>query len=100
MTPRTRRARQIQLQIRDILLRDWDPIGVAQEAHAPDEYDSYVGEVYRLLATGASPQSVAEHLAMLAAKRMGLATPADKLLPAAAKLCALNVSLLARDRSE
>ena len=43
MTSREERARQIQSQIREILLRDWDPIGVRQETRAQDEYDGYVG---------------------------------------------------------
>jgi hypothetical protein len=43
-----RRAKAIQESIREILLRDWDPIGVNDVPEAQDEYDSYVGGVYRL----------------------------------------------------
>jgi hypothetical protein len=87
-------AREIQAAIGWILLHDWDPIGVRDVPEAQDEYDSYVGGVYRLLVSGASPQAVAEHLC--AVERQGMALgqrrPAD-LLPVAEKLCRLDVRL-------
>src|SRR5258708_22472509 len=93
MSTREERAHEIQSQIREILLRDWDPIGVRDEARAQDEYDSYIGGVYRLLASGASPSSVAEHLAQLEAEQMGLGVAAEKLKGGATKLCALDVKV-------
>ncbi len=45
-----------------ILYEDWDPLGLRGVAPS-DEYDSYLGGVYRLLASGASCEQVAEHLA-------------------------------------
>jgi hypothetical protein len=88
------RAREIHAAIGQILLLDWDPIGVRDVPEAQDEYDSYVGGVYRLLAAGASPEAVAEHLCALERDRIGFdqAQPAD-LLPVAEKLCRLNVKL-------
>jgi len=97
MTSREERAHQIQAQIREVLLREWDPIGVRDEPRAQDEYDSYVGGVYRLLASGASPRSVAEHLAKLEAEEMGLGVSPDKLLRVATTLCALDVKLKTPD---
>ena len=93
MTSREERAQEIQQQIREVLLRHWDPIGVAEEPQAQDEYDSYVGGVYRLLAGGARPSAVAQHLARIEAEQMGFGTAADKLLLVAEKLCALDVKL-------
>jgi hypothetical protein len=54
----------------------------------------YVGGVYRLLASGASPQAVAEHLCAVERDQMGLdpARPVD-LVSVAEKLCRLNVTL-------
>jgi hypothetical protein len=43
------RARRYHEAIRQILLQDWDPIGVSHIPSAQDEYDSYIGEVYGLL---------------------------------------------------
>jgi hypothetical protein len=97
MTSREERAREIQSQIREILLRDWDPIGVKEEARAQDEYDGYIGGVYRLLASGASSRSVAEHLARVEAEQMGFGAPADKLMDVATRLCALDVNLRIAD---
>jgi hypothetical protein len=54
MDERDRRARQIEEAIRQVLFRDWDPIGVSNTPEARDEYNPYVGSVYRLLASGAS----------------------------------------------
>jgi hypothetical protein len=93
MNPREERAREIQQRIREVLLRDWDPIGVGKEPDLNDEYDAYIGGVYRLLASGAGPRAVAEHIAQIETEQMGFGTSPDKLVPLAEKLCALNVKL-------
>jgi hypothetical protein len=93
MTSQSGRAREVQEQIRQILLHDWDPIGIQDEPSAQDEYDSYVGGVYRLLADGASARTVAEHLARIEGERMGLPSSADRRVPVATKLCGLNVRI-------
>jgi hypothetical protein len=59
---RTQRAKEIQESIRKVLLRDWDPIGVADVEEAQDEYDSYIGGVYRLLASGGSEDDIVNYL--------------------------------------
>jgi hypothetical protein len=97
MTSREQRAHEIQAQIHEVLLREWDPIGVRDEPRAQDEYDGYVGGVYRLLASGAGPRAVAEHLANLEVEQMGLGVSPDKLLRVATKLCALDVKLRIAD---
>ena len=91
MSSKRKHAREVQCQIRQILLHDWDPVGVQDEPNARDEYDSYVGDVYGLLARGASPKQVAEHLARIEADRMGLPSSVEARLPVATKLCALDV---------
>lgn len=74
---RTDRAKQIQSNIRDVLLREWDPIGVRDVPEAQDEYDSYVGGVYRLLASNASADELVEHLDEIETAGMGLMAPGD-----------------------
>src|SRR5215207_9520069 len=55
---------------------------------ALDEYDSYVGGVYRLLASGASCEQVAEHLAELERGPLGYSeATAARNMNAARKLC-------------
>ena len=72
----------------------WDPIGVKDIPEAADEYDSYVGGVYRLIASGSTAQGLAEHLARIELTRMGTG-PIDpaRLIPVAERLLALDVSL-------
>ena len=85
------RARVVQGAIGNLLLKEWDPIGIADVPGAEDEYDGYVGRVYRVLASGASPQAVAEFLWAIerdmGLKRSGL----HELLPVAKKLCGLDI---------
>ena len=46
-------------QIRDLLMAEWDPIGVAQFPEAQSEYDSYIGLVADRLRKGGSVEDVA-----------------------------------------
>jgi hypothetical protein len=88
------RARAIQESIRQILWRDWDPIGVNDVPEAHDEYDSYVGGVYRLLASHCSPDQIVDHLAKIESNTMELGGPnREHLARVAAQLLALDVSL-------
>jgi hypothetical protein len=89
------RAREIQRSIAAILLRDWDPLGPDNRPQdSSDEYDAYVGPIYRLIASGASERAIAEHLARVEADAFGFPnTEPDALLPVARKLRALDVRL-------
>jgi hypothetical protein len=95
------RARRIQQSIGDVLLREWDPIGIIDVPEAQGEYDGYVGGVYRLLASGASQDQLVEHLRQIETTRMGLSVPSavhqdawnTKLRAVASRLQSLNVKL-------
>ena len=93
MDPREVRARDTQASIQAILLKDWDPIGIQDVPEAQDEYDGYVGGVYRLLANDASVEAIAEHLGTVERDSMGLSTPSSSLLTVAHKLKQLDVRL-------
>jgi len=88
------RAKEIQDQIRSILVADWNPIGVADIPEAVDEYDSYIGGIYRLLSSKASMEEVARHLHNIVTSSIGLSSqgPEDHR-DVAQKLCALDVRL-------
>ncbi len=91
---RDTRATEIQRDIGNVLRRYWDPIAVAGEPGCADEYSSYVGAVYRLLVSGASTHEVAQHLAAVEAKAMGIqGTDPRSLLPVAERLIGLDVRL-------
>jgi len=65
-------SRRIRVEIRRVLLNVWDPIGVKDEPSAQDEYDGYLGGLYELLTTGASDETVENHLWQIVAVNMGL----------------------------
>jgi hypothetical protein len=66
------RARHYHAAIRTVLLTEWDPIGVSQIPGGQDEYDSYVGEVYRLLITHVARHELFVHLWQIETEHMGL----------------------------
>lgn len=58
---RTRYGHELQSQIGEILLRNWDPLDVADEPACAGEHGAFVGQVYRLLASRASQCTIAQH---------------------------------------
>jgi hypothetical protein len=83
----------IQNQMRDVLNRDWDPIGVADIV--ADEYDMYIGQIHSLLAKSASEKEVAEYLLWVEVERMGLrGTTINQRLLVAKNLRELNLPSL------
>jgi hypothetical protein len=91
--PREKRAAEIQDAIRQILYQDWDPIGVCGAA-PEDEYDSYIGGVYRILSTSRSEEALIQFLAeavedLVGSRESGL----DGLRSVAHKLLTLDVRL-------
>lgn len=57
----------------EILLRDWDPIGVSAIPQAANEYDAYADTVYVLLMDeSATANDIAGYLFEVATEHMGL----------------------------
>jgi hypothetical protein len=83
--PRDKRAAEIQDSIRQILYHDWNPIGFAGLL-PEDEYDSYIGPVYRILAGSRSEAELIDFLRWPPVSD-------EKLQTVARKLLALNVKL-------
>ena len=89
---RKAQSREIVKAIRNVLLSDWDPIGIKDEPNAQDEYDGYVSGVHQLRASGATAVQRAEYLRNIEATKMGIGEGAiDQLLPVAEKLLRLDV---------
>lgn len=98
---RLERVKEIQASIAQVLMQEWDPINIRNEPACVGEYDSYVGSVYRLLASRAGVLEIATHLAHLEHAELGFPnTKAEQLLPVATTLRALDVTLGARADSE
>jgi hypothetical protein len=90
---RVKRAAEIQDAIRQILYRDWDPIGVCGGA-PEDEYDSHIGGVYRILSGSRSEEELIQFLAGRSEDILGSQVPEpERLRSVAQKLLALDVRL-------
>ena len=93
MTSKEDQARNIQTAIRGGLLRDWDPIGVRDVPEAQDEYDGYVGGLYRLLASGVTVTDLAEHLARIERDSMGLSARGRDRMDVASRLKQIDIGV-------
>jgi len=76
--------------VRQILMREWDPIGVSDVQAAQDEYDEYIQPIVRLVLRNASPSVLSEHLLHIENVEMGLRADRGRALRAAEKLRALR----------
>jgi hypothetical protein len=78
--------RDLYRMVDEVLHYVWDPIGVAGEPRARDEYYGYVPAVFKLLRDGAEASNIAAHLQEIATAGMGLPPNADRDARAAALL--------------
>jgi len=56
----------------NILMCEWDPIGVCGEPTAQDEYDAYIPGALRMIIDGRSDQEIADYLEKIETGAMGL----------------------------
>jgi hypothetical protein len=66
--------RQGGRELRQILMRDWDPIGVGDQPLGQDEYDGYIGRIAAALRQGSPATDIA---AMLTSATDGMGLPPD-----------------------
>lgn len=93
--PRKANALAIQDAIRKALMQDWDPIGVKDAPSAWDEYDAYIGGVYRILTSSRSEEELIEFLSTVETKHMGFEKPPrDGLQNVVRRLLTLNLESL------
>ena len=78
---------QLWNKIRDVLIREWDPIGVGDES--ADEYDSYIPGVAQLLAGGCDKIELERHLRQIEKSSMGLSY-VDARMPVRRRRNAVN----------
>lgn len=69
--PQSESYRRLHRAVREVLWKDWDPIGV-NHFGPDDEYDSYAPGICRLLMEGADERKIADRLQQLAENAMGL----------------------------
>ena len=91
--PRDKRAAKIQDSIRQVLFRDWDPIGV-NDSWPEDEYDRYVAPVYRILVGSRSENELIDFLRQTEGETIGISCELPEQLGLVARrLLALDVKL-------
>jgi hypothetical protein len=91
---RTQRAAEIQDLIRQVLYRDWDPVGVNCDPELADEYDSYIAPVYRILVGNRSEDDLIGLLYRTERDQIGTGCESpEQLRTVAQKLLALDVTL-------
>jgi hypothetical protein len=68
-----KKVKHLLSRVKDVLMRDWDPIGVSHEPNAQDEYDHYAMRLCsRLLDEASTEAEIAVYLAHVEAEWMGL----------------------------
>jgi hypothetical protein len=72
MSERLDRAKRYHDAIRGLLLREWDPIGIADEPAARDEYDGYVHEIHGMLIRHEPRNCLVDHLRWIETEHMAL----------------------------
>ncbi len=90
-------AKQYHDAIRTILLKDWDPIGVADTAEAENEYDSYVAQIYGMLIRREPSSKLLEFLWWAETENMGLCGNRAHTTQVAERLVRLSDELSAKN---
>ena len=83
------RAQKAHREIAEIMMKEWDPIGVSGVPEANDEYDAYVAEVYRLLSRRASSNEIFEYLWWVETEHMALRGDRQRTLRVSSRLADL-----------
>jgi hypothetical protein len=66
------KIKDLHKKIKNILLYDWDPIGVNEFPEANDEYDSYVSSIYKFIIMQKPVNEIYDYLVWLEGEHMGL----------------------------
>lgn len=77
-------------RVRQILMHDWDPIGIRDVPQAQDEYDRYARQIARMLDAGASTTEIADRLLEIEAGSIGLPGDGERAIMVARRLCRLS----------
>lgn len=68
----SRSKSDLEVNVRNVLLQDWDPIGVRDIPEARDEYNLYIKDICEMLSAGQPSSSVYGYLRWIEIERMGL----------------------------
>ena len=68
------KRKELLQAVKEVLFREWDPIGVNSNPARSDEYDSYASGIVRLLQAEADEYKIAGHLRNLQRVSMGMSS--------------------------
>ena len=78
---------EVITEIRTILIKDWDPLGIGANLNLGDEYDGYIGSIIHILMYSPSIESIISLLKKIENEDMGIENTNIKYLyPIATKL--------------
>jgi hypothetical protein len=89
-----------QAELRAIVMRVWDPVGVSDEPQAAGEYDAYLGPIARYLRDGWSAERLAGYLTALASVHIGMGDDFDSATASASTLISWHETEMALASSE
>ncbi len=81
---------ELRSKIKEILLYEWDPIGIKDSPDAQDEYDTYIDTLYSYVITKSDFKVILNYLRYIQEKVMGLDVDEEKLRKIAQKLWLLE----------
>ena len=83
------RTKLLHKKILNILLKEWDPIGIQDVPEAQDEYDAYVVSMYKLLVSHKPEHEIFDYLWWVETQHMGLPGDMQRTKAVAKQLAAL-----------
>ena len=90
------RANRYHDAVNEILLRDWDPIGVADAPTGAAEYSAYAAAVTSLLVRGEPKERLIEYLWANEIETMGLDRDGERIESIAERLLQLRRDIVER----
>jgi hypothetical protein len=63
---------KLYIEIKKLLLMEWDPIGIREIEEASDEYDLYIPVICQMVASGKLPLEIENFLLLIETEYMGL----------------------------
>ena len=77
--------------IREVLIRDWDPLGLSDAPGTPDDYDAVARELHALVTDPETTvERIAAYLRWIEREQMGLQRRPGMATEAAQRIMALN----------
>jgi hypothetical protein len=85
---------ELYLAIDELLLNEWDPIGISGIEEAKDEYHAYLPQVFKMVMADATKAEIAKYLNTVVTERIGLQSDLRHSTNIAEKALSLRFRLL------